>query len=609
MPSRAASTICKLIYMIGVSNLCLSFSTAWALSLNPTRPESAENLPAPLKNLKLYKLCRDVFSESFNIELNTNEKILICGTERSDGYENIPHLQKIQSLKVILQNRGFAFAEFEIKDEYLIVRRGSVAKVNALRFEGTPNNFHAEYKRKVVGETMNSSKLDEVEGWSKARLGHTGYPCHSVQLQAELPNRDLNVKLNSGPFQKFSSVDREGLDILDEQAVLRQEAFKLGWDYDAELVELSNQRLLRDGLVQSSYYSITCSEEGAKLIHHISIGQPRLLRVGLGASTEELPFLDILWKNQRLDPYGSQLGLSAHASNRIQNAQFFSEFFIFKKARDVSINPRFEVERRSEVAFEILTAKTGGDLSYRKEFKPFRAIVSSGPTVNYQNTVRGEGPTESKYLTVQGQLNLFTHSFEFYQVQQITGTNLSFQFLTQRKGVGSEINATHFLLKGKTLFNFKHYSPALWVNGFRWQVATTLSDELRGTQNQGTSLPLEYRTYLGGVDSLRGFGRLSLNNSNLGYLSVFYIGYETRLVETLPFQIQPLLLFDYAKLGVRTLTLDPETFISYGGGVRWMSPFGPLRLVMAKGEVLNAQADRESTPKQWAFTASFGQEF
>jgi translocation and assembly module TamA len=183
-----------------------------------------------------------------------------------------------------------------------------------------------------------------------------------------------------------------------------------------------------------------------------------------------------------------------------------------------------------------------------------------------------------------------------------------FTYLGQRDGIGSPVSADRFDLTAKQLWNIGNYSPPLFVLGIRVQGTMTTANEV--TLGQGREqLPIEYRIFLGGDDNLRGFSRQSLNNGGLGYLTAVYIGTELRIVDEMPFNLEPFLLWDGAQLGDRKGTLDRALFTDYGAGLRWRSPFGTLRGSIAQGAILNKNTFSSPYKEELVGFVSFGREF
>ncbi|RYZ82892.1 MAG: hypothetical protein EOP06_20945 [Proteobacteria bacterium] len=128
-------------------------------------------------------------------------------------------------------------------------------------------------------------------------------------------------------------------------------------------------------------------------------------------------------------------------------------------------------------------------------------------------------------------------------------------------------------------------------------------------QDVRSILPKEYKIFYGGDQTLRGFGREVLVNHGRGYLTALYVGFELRLVEEIPFGVQPFLLWDLGKFGDQSHTLDAPLFSSEGLGARWSTPFGSLRGSIARGRIFSGDASTADYVQQWVYFFSFGQEF
>ena len=228
--------------------------------------------------------------------------------------------------------------------------------------------------------------------------------------------------------------------------------------------------------------------------------------------------------------------------------------------------------------------------------------------MNYVKTLRGVGPDNATYPTIEGSLSVMQHIYESSIREQFEGWTAAFFYRGQKKGVGSKIDANRYEVNFKHLWNIGHYAPPMFVLGTRVEATTVDADEIDAGQPQDL-LPVEERIYLGGDQNLRGFPRQSINNENLGYLSAMYVGFELRLIEEVPYHLQPFLLYDVGRTGARRYVLDSPEFLSYGLGVRWASPFGTLRFSVAQGKVNNSQLSRISYPEQRVYFLSFGQEF
>jgi outer membrane translocation and assembly module TamA len=207
-------------------------------------------------------------------------------------------------------------------------------------------------------------------------------------------------------------------------------------------------------------------------------------------------------------------------------------------------------------------------------------------------------------------LTAISRDYELFSRDLFSGWQGDFTYRGQRKGVGSPINADRYELDFRNYWNIGNLAPPYFVVGARLQGIGVNYTQLEvNPGNERELLPIDDRVFYGGDANLRGFNRHALDNRQLGYLTAAYGGLELRVISLLPYRLEPFFLFDVARLGDRRFTLDPPIFLSEGLGLRWASPFGTLRGSVAKGRIVNGNAETEVYRQEWVGFLSFGQEF
>lgn len=554
-------------------------------------------------------LCDHIFLKEGSLRLNENERILVCGTSKAgEGWRHIPLPQSQWELNNILQSQGYFKPRFERDIDRLFVWSGPRSEANTLQVQGDQHFLRPEKKRKILGYPLTSEKLNEVRRWAEQDLRSQGFACHKIQVEAHAWDASLHVDVEPLPRQRIGALSYTGLEGLHVDTFLRYRAFEPGDIYDIRETRLTTERLLADGLFQSAYYVTDCQGDQVNLELRASVGRPRIFQFGIGASTEEFPFTDISFRNARLDHRASSFAARLYASNIRQSLDFRSELYWFIGYPQLYFGPRFRTERQSENAYEALLSKAGADIGLSWDRWNIRFQGRFGPTLNYANTVRGFGPANATYTSLEGNLNFQNHVYELFFRDQYEGWSGNLQVIGNRRGLGSEFSVDRYDLNFKYLWNLGAYSPPLLVLGTRFQGSMVLARE-QEAQNIRDALPLEYRIFYGGDDNLRGFARKSLNNRGLGYLTAVYLGFELRLVEQLPHRLQPLLLWDLGRMGDQARALDPPVFISEGVGLRWATIFGSLRGSIARGRIWSGDQSTQDYAQQWIYFLSYGQEF
>jgi translocation and assembly module TamA len=555
-------------------------------------------------------LCGQIFIKDTQLSINENERTLICGSNKSsEAWRDVPVQEAQLHLSVLLSNRGYLSPTFERHKDRLDVWAGKIRTISHLNVEGGDGVLRPWKKRKIRGYPLTPAKLDEVTQWADKELKSQGYACETSKITAQAWDGSLNLEVTPGPQKIVGGITREGLAGLDPASMQRYEAFQAGQIYDVRKTQISTDRMLADGLVQSAYYSAKCKNPGpVDLVLHSSLGRPRLLRFGIGASTEEYVFGDATIRNVRLDNHASSFTANLHASPRIQSAEASSQLFWIPNSTRTYFGPRFKVSHDIETAYEVAQAKLGADLARAWDTNANRFQATAGPSLNYVRTYRGDGPSEASYVSWQATAAITNHAYEENEALQWGGWVANFGYQGQREGLGSAISVDRYDFSAKKLWNIGAFSPPLFVLGVRVEGTAVLANQL--TQGQGRNfVPIEYRIFYGGDQNLRGFSRQALNDGGLGYLTSIYVGSELRLVEVLPYHIEPFLLWDGAELGDRKLTLDKALFTSYGLGVRWGSPFGTIRGSFARGDILNKDQFSQAYQEEWVAFFSFGREF
>ncbi len=555
------------------------------------------------------KLCDQVIVKDGSISLDANEKTLVCGSPKGgDVWKTVPLSQSEYHLKIFLQNRGFPSPSFERHGQQLWVWAGPRLDVKALRVTPASAPLDTGRKRKVVGRAMGSEVLDDVTQWAEMELRTKGYACPKVEVKGQAWDQTVVVHAQPGTRARVRRLDWEGRDKLDGHVLRRYSAIRVGEVYDVRKSQLTTARLFGDGLFETAQIQVQCDGDDADLLLKTSVGKPRLITFGFGASTEEYAFVDLGFRNSRLDDHASSFSALLHLSALQQSLSVGTELYSFSFSPRTFWGPRFKTGRESERDYEVTNAKGGVDLGRRWDQFDSRWLVRGGPTVNYVNTVTGVGPQESSYLSWEASLTAASHTYEFSLREQARGWTGRFDYRGQRSDIGSKLNVDRFDASLKYLWNINNLSPPLLVLATRLEGVAVNANPLDLT-NKRDLLPVEYRIFWGGDQNLRGFARQRLNNGGLGFLSGAYAGFELRLVEVLPYNFQPFALYDIAQLGQKRLTLDEPIFNSFGFGLRWASPFGTLRGSAAKGEISRGDLSTLAYDQEWVYFLSFGQEF
>lgn len=556
------------------------------------------------------KICNRIYLVDGKLTLNANEKKLICGDPQGpNGWRTISLAQAEKELQLILQNMGYYKSEVTRDGENsLKIKMGprSIIKSFAINSkEKLP--LKVKKKRKLIGHPMVSFKLNEVEDWAYLGTQSIGYACAKHELVANAMTGHLEMTSTLGPKKRFERDVLSDIKDFDVRILRRHMAFRVGDRYDIRKIQITTNRMLNSGLFQSAFFLDNCVNDQFDLRLETSIGKPNIFRFGIGASTEELPFLNLTYRNSNIGKKASSYTLTLNYSPRLKSLSLDSELFVLPRLWQIYLSPRVRFAQESEDAYEVNNARAGVDTAFVADMFNTRITGRIGPAFNSTQTLRGDGPDNLNYVSLEGSLQFMSLDYEYGLREQTSGWLINLFYRNQRQQLGSQLGLDHFKFTVKNLWNINNYSPAFLVLGTRAEL--TVTDIENPTDENLSKIPFDDRVFLGGDQSLRGFNRLSVDNNGLGYLTSLYVGLELRLVETFPYNLQPFLLYDFAQLGEDNLRFDSATLASEGFGVRWASPFGTLRTSLAKGRVLSQAVGTKDYKEEWIWFFSFGQEF
>ena len=554
------------------------------------------------------KVCGQVKVMDGVLKLNDNEKILVCGRgSEASGWHDIPLAQAELYLKSIMQNLGYLEPRFESAQGQLLIWLGPRTRIKRFKVSA-PEVLHANKKRKVKNQPLTTDKLNEIEEWAKIQTQSQGYACAETEVTAQVWDHTVLVKTDLKGKKKFGSIQVSELSGLNPEVLKRYQPFQAGDWFDIRKTQIMASRLLGDGLFQSAYFTTKCQGDVAELTLESSVGKPRIFGFGFGASTEELPFVDVSFKNTRLDNMASSYRMSIHASPREMSWTGNSELYLFRGWDKTYLAPHFRVAKEMESKWETNSARAGVNIGQNWDWWDMRFNARWGPMINYTKTLKGLGPADTTYPTMEGALAITSHIYEYLVRDQYEGWVFYLNYRGQNKGLGSQLDMNRYRSELKSLWNLGGFSPPQFVLGTRIESIVVDANDINRDLNRDL-LPIEDRIFAGGDQNLRGFSRNSIDNAGFGYLNSLYLGFELRLIEELPHKLQPFLLWDVMKLGNQRYTLDSPTFFSEGVGIRWASPFGTFRGSAAKGRIVDEDVSTHIYKQGWVYFVSFGQEF
>lgn len=454
------------------------------------------------------------------------------------------------------------------------------------------------YRKGNRYETVTQS---EVEGNLVGALRNLGYPYASSEIEANIDSasKKAEVLLKSipGPRARFDSVLVEGEENLPAKYIARETGIKKGEYYSENQLREAQREVFNHHMLRFALISVPDQPEDSLINIQVRVRESPLRSIQLRAGIGNLTRLDdgwadfyklfrgqVTWTHRNMRNRGERLTVSGNASAIEQRLGVDYLFPYLFNTKSSLISSPF-ISHQLEPSYEIMR---GGMIN------SFLYQYSSNFTgsVSYEYTLNNE-------ITTSSQESL-PDSIQSYNVSSF---NLNAFYTTgQRRGErGWSLQPFWELsgLFGESTFSFQE--AGLDVRKF-----TPLTDKIVFAKrinlaaiyySKQDSLPSDIRVYNGGTNSVRGWNRQELGPKRpiqdedgdfdrfvpIGGRATFSFNTEFR------FKLDQLLNgFGFAAFldggqvwrDFNDISSNPIQY-GIGGGLRYQSPIGPVRIDLA----------------------------
>jgi outer membrane translocation and assembly module TamA len=557
------------------------------------------------------EVCPDLTMKSeTSISFDETEKRLLCGDVDSDAWRDIPLNQKESFLRSFLSVRAYHQPEFSIKEKVLTVVVGPQTKIKSIVSLPEKEFLKDNYQRNFVSRPLTPANLDEIEKWVTRKLLEQGSPCPEVRLVADALTGLVTVTMGGGATAQISQIKtlvKGDQALLEEAAYRRFDAFTIGDPYSQIKLELTERRIVANGLAGNSYFVYPCpASDELALTHNNSLSPPRNVTFGFGFDSENLFVVKGSFKQHRLDAKGSRFETNIYASLRSQ--EWRTRYVWYRKASHRSnLAPKISVIRKDEENFESLETTLFLGPGGQYDISHVSLTYDLGPEFEWTKTLRGVGADFSRSLAFGVKLSLETNDFEYFAAQPRQGAQINLNLRSADKAYYSTYTAQKVDLNFHSLFNALNLDPPAFVLGLRGTFGKTITP---GVATADETLPASMFHYLGGYRDVRGFRRQELPLDQKRALSSVSFGIEGRYVNAIQQGVQPFIFYDAGKLSQRGNAMDPPLYWSPGVGCRLDFGFGAIRLQLAKGFIEDGENQKSVDNHQhYQFHFSYGEEF
>jgi translocation and assembly module TamA len=417
-------------------------------------------------------------------------------------------------------------------------------------------------------------------------LGASGHPFAKIdnrQVLIDHRNHTMEVtyKLAPGPAMRFGGVSIRGLKTLHPGYVERRLRWQRGESYDAAKVEETRRALIETGLF--STVQITPAAEpdqpgSAQMTIDVTERPHRTIGAGVGYNTSQGAAARVFWENRNLFGNAEYLKLSATGGQQVYgvNANFRRPDFL---VTDQDFLATAEIADDTPVAYHSRRALATAGLERR-----FGRILTGGVLLEAEEANVKQLANVSTNTSAQR-----TQRYTLFGVPAYLKLDTTDNLLSPTRGWRAQLSLTpaHIFSSPSLTYVTNLLSASTY-----WKVDTDGRAILAGRAALGSldgaplaPLPADQRIYVGGGGTIRPYGYqmagpLASNNDPIGGRSSLVLNFESRIKVTDTIGVVPFVdAGSYYENSVPQL--NQRLFYGVGLGLRYYTPFGPLRLDLA----------------------------
>ena len=537
------------------------------------------------------------------MKLAKNDELFVCGDPSHAAWEDVPPRQSATFLRSYLESKGYLEPKIEVDYDHLkvTVDAGKRAVITAIIAENAPPGFKTSELESNLGRSLEKSTLDQVEGDAIGMLKALGYACGTLKVEAH-PDGRLVLNLNPGTPKTFLAAISNGDYPVSDHVLTRFEPFAPGEPYDVRKTILAARRMESEVASSATYTAICEGGDLVRLERTASFGGPRSWEIGFGASTEEYPLAFVRWKTTRLWSSASKFQASVFGSNLRQNIQGELKYYYTKDYPRLYLRPLASYEHRNEPQFQTYETKVAAYQGRTIDTGNWTLEPELGLSFHRLRTLDTVFAARTQvFFSPEVTLRAHTHDYELYRGDPRQGFDSNLEYAWIPGAQAQSISLHRVMVQGTFLENYRGYVEPRWVLGGRFVAGSIFTTD--GTVPDPNKAPINWFFPVGGDQTLRGFGRNTLPNEEIGAGSVATFGFESRWPHLWSPPVEPLVFLDFGWLGPGNGLFEHDTIYSPGFGARAATPIGTVRATWARGLIPTKNVYRSQ------LFVSFGTEF
>lgn len=436
------------------------------------------------------------------------------------------------------------------------------------------------------GEPARTEPVIATEAALLAALGRAGHPFakkldRRVVIDHGAQTMAITYVLDPGPKRRFGPAAISGLERLDPGYVERRFRWRAGEGYDVREVERTRRALIESGLFSTVRIEpVPDPADPDRVVMQVETVERahRTIGVGVGYNTSQGAVGRVFWENRNLFGNAEYLRLSAEAGQQKLGVDgtFRRPDFL---ATDQDLLASAVVADETPAAYQSRHVRLSLGIERR-----FRPALTVGAGISIEKATVEQAANLAPMVAAER-----TQRYSLVGLPLSAKLDRSDDLLNPTRGYRGQITIVPYQSFAGSDLTF--VSERIAASAYRRLDDSdryVIAAHMAVSSIQGTSLPrlpADKRIYAGGGGSVRAYGfqmagPLDANNNPIGGRSSLELSLEARIKITKTIGIVP--FFDAGSFYRNPVPqLGKQLFYGPGLGLRYYTPFGPLRLDVA----------------------------
>jgi len=534
---------------------------------------------------------KSISSKKVKKAMKTRKRWLFSFLTGSGIYRKDDMKADIERIRELYHSKGFihvVISEPELtlspdkKDLYIKIKlsEGDQYSVGDVSFSGNSVFSSTElydYIETATGEIFNRTALRNDIDKILDRYTEKGYAMADINPLVEVNDKerfvDITFSVSEGEIFRIGRIGIKGNDKTRDKVIRREIRLDEGDTYNSRLLKRSYQRLTNLNFFESVELSPSPRIEEKLIDLDVRVKEKLtgMLSVGGGYSSIDKFIVTGEITQGNLFGKGLYLKLRADLSARRANYNISIKDPWFM---DKPVSASFSVYNESFEYPDYDKKATGGAIGFGKELSEY---VGANIRYNFENVEITDVSDDASVIIRDQEGERITSS-----ISPSIWLDTRDNYMDPTTGSKNALYTTYAGIGGDNYF-VKALADSIWFFPVIWDTTLSLRGRLGYAEGlAGEDLPLYERFYVGGINTIRGLGfgeggPRDETGEKIGGTkeAIFNAEYIFPIVKDI--RLKGLVFFDAGSSfdDFEDIT-SPRT--TAGFGLRWMSPFGPIRL-------------------------------